>query len=252
MELIQSLVIALSMYSSIPMPVTEWKEENMKYAICFFPIVGVAIGAVQCIAGNLIYGRVGTFLFASAMTLLPILISGGIHLDGFMDTMDALKSYGDRKKKLEILKDPHSGAFAVLGLGCYLVGSVGLWSEVAGEMLGAVGCCYVISRALSGFSVVTFPAARKDGLARTFQDRAAKRIVQWTMALWVIGAVGLMIFWNPAMAAGAGIGAGIVFWHYDRIVRKQFGGVTGDLAGYFLQMCELAMLAGIVVGGRLF
>lgn len=252
MDLIQSLMIALSMYSSIPMPQTEWKEENMKYALCFFPVVGIVTGGVQYIIGNFIYRNTGRVFFAAAMTLIPILISGGIHLDGFMDTMDALGSYGDQKKKLEILKDTHCGAFAVLGLGCYLAGSIGIWSEATEEMLGVIGCSYVISRALSGASVVSFPAARKDGLARTFQDHAAKRAVLLAAAFWIFGASALMIYLDSAMASGAAAGAAIVFWHYQRVADRQFGGVTGDLAGYFLQLCELGMLAGIVITAKVF
>ena len=49
-----------------------------------------------------------------------------IHMDGFLDTMDALNSYGSREKKLEILKDSRTGAFAVIGFGLYLVASLAL------------------------------------------------------------------------------------------------------------------------------
>lgn len=68
-------------------------------------------------------------VFAGVMTLLPVLVNGGIHMDGFLDTMDALNSYGSREKKLEILKDSRTGAFAVIGFGLYLVASLALWSE---------------------------------------------------------------------------------------------------------------------------
>ncbi len=72
------------------------------------------------------------------MTLIPVFVSGGIHLDGFMDTMDALGSWGDKEKKLEILKDSHNGAFAVIGICCYFTVSLGVWSEIRTEMLPVV------------------------------------------------------------------------------------------------------------------
>ena len=68
---------------------------------------------------------------------------------------------GKRKRKLEILKDPHTGAFAVIGLCVYFLADAALWSEVTAEMLPVVSCMYVISRSLSGISVVSFQAAKE-------------------------------------------------------------------------------------------
>ena len=176
MNVLQSMIIAFSMYSKLPMPHIAWQEKNMKYAMCFFPMVGIVIGICEYALGSWILGRAyGVLFFSACMTLLPILLTGGIHLDGFMDTSDALASYGDREKKLAILKDSHTGAFAVLGLGIYLIWSLAMWSEVRPEMLPVLAAGAVLSRALSGFSVVTFPAAREDGLGKTFQDGSQKR-----------------------------------------------------------------------------
>ena len=180
-------------------------------------------------------------------TLIPIIITGGIHMDGFMDTMDALGSWGDREKKLEILKDSHAGAFAILGMGCYLMWSVAVWSELPAEVLRVCGVSFVLSRALSGFSVVTFPAARNSGLLKMFQDGAQKKVVRITMCLYVAAAVIMMAVMNARAMTGAVTGVMIAFLYYIVVSRKQFGGVTGDLAGFFLETAELAMFTGILV-----
>ena len=148
MRFFESLAIGVAMYSKIPMPRVEWNEKNMKYAMCFFPLVGVVTGILEVILGNalLVYTSCGTLFFAGVMTLLPVLVNGGIHMDGFLDTMDALNSYGSREKKLEILKDSRTGAFAVIGFGLYLVASLALWSEAKSEMLPVIGAGYVMSR----------------------------------------------------------------------------------------------------------
>ena len=62
--------------------------------------------------------------------LLPLLVTGGIHLDGFLDVADARSSHQSRARKLEILKDSHVGAFAVIAMGCYLLLYTALWSAV--------------------------------------------------------------------------------------------------------------------------
>ena len=248
MSIINSFFIALSMYSRIPVPRVDWKKENMRYAMCFFPMIGVAIGAVMYLAGWLLDKvAVGTLFRGVVFTLIPIIITGGIHMDGFMDTMDALGSWGDREKKLEILKDSHAGAFAILGMGCYLMWSVAVWSELPAEVLRVCSVSFVLSRALSGFSVVTFPAARNSGLLKMFQDGAQKKVVRITMCLYVAAAVIMMAVMDARAMTGAVAGAMIAFLYYVVVSRKQFGGVTGDLAGFFLETAELAMFTGILV-----
>lgn len=252
MYLLESCVIAISMYSKIPMPKVEWNEKNMKYVMCFFPVVGAVIGAlIVCIGRLLLASKMGNLFFAAVMTLLPILVTGGIHMDGFMDTMDALSSYGDREKKLAILKDSHAGAFAILGLGCYLLWSVAIWSEVTIKLLPVIGCGYMVSRSLSGLSVVTFQAARNSGLAKTFQDGAKRKNVRITMIVYLLLVSILMVWMNPKLGAMALAAAVLVFLYYKRLCYRQFGGITGDLAGYFLQICELLMLTGVVLAGGL-
>lgn len=250
MKLVQSFVIAMSMYSKIPMPRVNWKEDNMKYAMCFFPMVGIITGGCVWMVGQLLFRLSCGALFRGAVfTLLPVFISGGIHMDGFMDTMDALASYGDKEKKLAILKDTHAGAFAILGLGCYLVWSLAVWSEITPGMLGVISCVFVVSRSLSGFSVVTFPAARKSGLVKIFQDSAQKKRVRITMICFLLLAASVMLWINPVQLAGAGIGALFSFVWYGRLCKSQFGGVTGDLAGCFLEISELSMLTGVMIAG---
>ena len=188
------------------------------------------------------------------MTLIPVFVTGGIHLDGFADTTDALASWGSKEKKLEILKDPHTGAFAVIGLCCWFLITFALWSEVPGSgnsrnTLAAASCMYVLSRALSGISVVTFPAAKNSGLLRTFQDSAHKTRVRIVLFLWAALAGTLMCLLSPVQGAAMLAAAAVIFLYYYRLCKKQFGGTTGDLAGYFLQLCELGMLAAFVLAG---
>lgn len=252
MNILQSFVIALSMYSKIPMPKVTWNEKNMKYAMCFFPVVGIVTGICLWLVGTLLFNSgCNVLFFGVIMTVLPVFINGGIHLDGFIDTMDALCSYGDREKKLEILKDPNTGAFAVIGLGIYLLLSVALWSEAAKEMLPVIACTYVLSRALSGLAVVWFPAAKDSGLARTFQDAAHRSRTAVFLVIYLIAAVVAMLILNPLMALGAILPAVLILIYYHYVCMSRFGGITGDLAGWFLQLCELGMLAGILVGGLL-
>lgn len=99
----------------------------------------------------------------ASFVLLPVLVTGGIHMDGFLDTTDALSSWQPREKKLEILKDSHAGAFAII-MGCsYFVLALGVWSEMDLKVLPVAGLIFVVSRTLSSLALSTFPKANKSG-----------------------------------------------------------------------------------------
>ena len=249
MRFFESLAIGVSMYSKIPMPRVEWNEKNMKYAMCFFPLVGVVTGILEVILGNvlLVYTSCGTLFFAGGMTLLPVLVNGGIHMDGFLDTQDALGSYQPRERRLEILKDSHAGAFAIISCAVYLMMYVAVYSALTSHAVVVIGFGFVLSRTLSGLSVITFPQARQKGLAATFSQNAARKATRSVLLLYLAGLIAAMLAAGGLAGAGALLGAGGMYLYYYRMSLKKFGGITGDLAGYFLQMCELIMAACVVL-----
>ena len=240
----QSLIIAFSMFSRFPMPRADWREENMRYVFCWFPLVGLVIGAVMAAAFALLEGLgAGSLVRAAVMTALPILLTGGIHLDGFMDTADARSSMGNRERKLEILKDSHIGAFAVIHLAVYMVLTLGAWGAVSDLKAAAIVCSgCILSRSLSGLAAVTLPGAREKGMLASFTKPSQKKTVRLVLVVWAIAAVLLMAYMEPLTALAAACGAMLALWHYRRVAINEFGGTTGDLAGWFLQECELFIL----------
>ena len=111
-----SFKAAFAMFSKIPMPMVDWKKENIKFMMCFFPFVGTAIGILTWLAGGVLGVHVALepFFLAVILTVIPVFITGGIHVDGLLDTSDALSSWQERTRRLEILKDSHAGAFAII------------------------------------------------------------------------------------------------------------------------------------------
>ena len=252
MRQVNSFLVAFSMYSRIPVPQPDWERSSMDYVMCSFPFVGTVLGALAwlCFQGGRLLG-LSPLLLGAVLTALPLWISGGIHMDGYMDTRDALASCGDKEKKLAILKDSHTGAFAVMGCGLYLLLSFGAWCAVKpGQGLLCVCLGYTVSRTLSGLSVLCFPKAKKSGSYVTmFAKRASKgRAVLFLALLLVLEGVLLLWLggWRGGLSAAA---AAAVFGWYYYMSRKQFGGITGDLAGYFVQLCELAVLLAMAVTG---
>lgn len=244
----QSLIIAFAMYSKIPMPKADWTEKNMRYAFCWFPLVGLVIGLIEmAVFRLLLLGQAGALMKGAVLTAVPLMITGGIHLDGFMDTTDARSSYGDREKKLSILKDSHVGAFAVMGCGLYLLLSAGAWSELDWRGMQLMTCVFVLERALSGLAAVNFRGARSDGMLTAFREPARKKQVTIVLVITAMAVVWVMAgIWLPG-AVLCTVAALLVFAGYYRMAMREFGGITGDLAGWFLQTCELTVLLSLVI-----
>jgi len=251
--LVKSFWVALATYSAIPVPQFDWSEKNMKYAICFFPAVGLFCGGalalwywICCALG------VSAVLFAAVAASLPLLITGGIHMDGFMDTVDALASHQSRERKLEIMKDSTCGAFASLYCGVYLLLTFGLLHELyAAEEIWVLCPLYVVSRGLSAFCAVTLPSARTGGMLRAYTKDASKvTAVIVSLVVAILAGAGMAVI--SLMSGLAAIACALLaVFGYRVFAMKQFGGVTGDTAGFFLQLCELTMLLGAWMGGLL-
>lgn len=239
-DIIGGAIVAFSMYSHLPMPHMQWTDRNMKYAICYFPLIGVVIGLVL---NGWFYAaealRLTDNLRAAVLVVLPILITGGIHMDGFLDTSDALSSWKDREAKLEIMKDSHAGAFAIICGLCYFTLAFGAWSQADKSDLLLLGMVPVLSRSLSALALVRFPKAKNTGLLRTFSDAAANAVVTGVMAGYLAVLAAAMIGLGGSKGTATLLTGLGVFIYYYVMSKAKFGGTTGDVAGYFVQLCEL-------------
>ena len=99
MWIFETVAVALGMFSAIPVKKPVWKEKNMRYALCAFPLVGL-VCAVLWWAWLAVCRLLGLpdLLRAGGLCLLPVLVTGGIHLDGYADTCDALASCAEPVK----------------------------------------------------------------------------------------------------------------------------------------------------------
>lgn len=257
-DLRDSLIVAFSMYSKIPMPRTEWTDQSMKYSMCFFPWIGWVIGILEALwlwLSSL--AGLSVFFRAAVFTVLPVLVTGGIHLDGFLDTSDAMSSWREREKRLEILKDSHTGAFAIINAGIWFVLFFGSAAQLTARLSGAgEDPCRVLfllpvlfgtSRSFSAISVVSFPHANPSGTAAAFGDRAVKKTVLAVMAVYLVAMTVLCGVCLPAAGLCMMAASLVAFGLYYRLSMKYFGGMTGDLAGCFVSACELVMLILLAV-----
>ncbi|MGN1318986.1 MAG: adenosylcobinamide-GDP ribazoletransferase [Lachnospirales bacterium] len=253
MNVVKSLIIAFSMFSKIPMPNVKWEEENMKYMFVFFPFIGLIVGGVNCLWFYLCQrAGLNSMVFASVSALIPILITGGIHIDGFMDLCDALSSHKDREKMLEILSDSHIGAFSVICVIIYYVLFFAMMTQINNMwQIYMIAFSYFIVRAISVLIIITADTAKNSGLIYTFKNSMNKVITGVFNGFFVIMTVGILESYSIL------VGIILVFVlllfsvYFVFFIIKKFGGITGDLIGYFISLGELLSVIVIAIGGIL-
>ena len=250
MNVFASMALAFSSFSKIPVPQFEWREENMRYMMCFFPlicvVVGLLVAAWMWLAQAIGFGP---FLRGAGIALVPVLVTGGIHLDGFCDVVDAQSSHAAPERKREILKDPHAGAFASIGIASYLLAYAAFASEIgfSWQVAVLVGGMHAASRCMSGLATILFPLSGHAGMLSMFHESGSGARVPVVLLVELVVCAVVMLLANVPVAA-AMICAGLACLAALFVFAKtQFGGMSGDLAGFFLQAAELAMIVVLVI-----
>lgn len=251
MRIIKPIIMAFCMFSRIPMPRIDWDEKGMRYMMCGFPLVGLVIASCLAAWWALCdWFAWGSLMRAAGVTLIPVGISGGIHLDGLTDVIDALSSCADPRRKREILKDSHIGAFAAMGVAAFFIAYLALASELHISWVTVVllGFLHVQSRLASSFSTICLKGSSSEGMLASFREAGSgSRLALMVLVLEEIACLAIAVYAAPVVS-GAMLCACIccviltVF-----MARKEFGGMSGDIAGFLLQMCEISMLACLVV-----
>lgn len=225
----------------------------MSYAMCFFPWVGAVTGGMSYLVvlfADLLKEReisFGSLFFPAVLTVLPVLISGGIHMDGFLDTQDALSSWQSEEKRLEILKDPHAGAFAILS-GCvyFILMSWHIFRRDRGEHAADRDGIHTIPDTKWHIRT-SVSSGKENGLVAVFAERADKRRTFRVLIIYLVLEIVALLWAGRGAGLCCVIVAGLLFLYYHHMACAKFGGVTGDLAGYFLQICELGIAMAAVI-----
>ena len=251
MKLFRSLIFALSMYTRVPVRLKNLTEEDTAHSLVFLPLAGA-------LTGGLMYGffvlpvrrSLPSLTMVCVLSLLPLLVTGGFHVDGYMDTLDAISSLKSREEKLNILKDPHIGAFAVirlLMLAGVWTGSLSVLVESENEApLYVHMLSFFTVRAACGVLASVLPKAKKEGMLVMEVRQIKKADVAALLLQLVIGCV-LM----AAVCPPAGLTACVALFgfmlYYRWLCLREFGGVTGDTSGYFVTGAEMLIVFTLAV-----
>lgn len=240
-RLIHALMMCQSMFCAIPCPWKTWDEEARPRMLLFLPLIGLEMGLLWALLGWLCrYLNLPNLVTGLVMCAFPYVVSGFIHLDGFMDVCDAVGSCRSLEKRRAILKDSHVGAFAVIGLALLLISGFALMSSAEGDCRILV-LVPVLSRTLSALAVTTLRPISESQYAGTFRAGVSKgQPVFLTLVLLVTLALGFLLWKKQGFVLVGGL------LGYALALRKGFKsleGMNGDISGYALTWSELCAVA---------
>lgn len=234
---------------------TVWTEEDFGKSVRYFPLVGAVLGFIYgAVAWLLCQGlpQMGVFpprgLSTALMVILPIVLTGGLHCDGFMDTMDGIFSGRPPERILEIMKDSRVGSFGVVGIVLFVMTQYSALTDIPAEELPwALFVMPIIARFMMVFAIISYPYARNQGMGKAFSMYSGKSTLGWVAAYTVpLAALG---GWSALLAMGL---AFLFTRYFCRYVTSLIGGLTGDVYGAICTLCELVVLVSFIFGSYLF
>lgn len=235
----RSLRIALGLLTTLPFKLPEdWSAGDSGRASVWYPFVGLVIGALTWLAW-----RASMFVFpslvAGVITLVVwVALTGGLHLDGLADCCDGLLASVSMQRRLEIMKDPHMGAFGVIGLILVLL----LKAAMLASLIPFASFGILLAASLARWCILPaglLPLARASGMGADFASGFRRSFIFWGAIIPL--AIAIILGTRGILSMFVGLGAaGLVLW----LAKSRIGGVTGDVFGMVVEIVEtVALLA---------
>ena len=233
----RSLRIAFGLLTTLPVNLPEnWSAGDSGRAAVWYSLVGLVIGVLTWLAWK---GAMLLFpsLVGGIITLVVwVALTGGLHLDGLADCCDGLLASASLERRLEIMKDPHVGAFGIIGLILVLL----LKGAALSTLTPATSFGILLAATLARWCILPaglLPVARPGGMGADFSSGLRRSSISTgallpvSLAL-VLGRRGLI-----ALLAGI-VAAALVLW----LAKSRIGGVTGDVFGMIVEVVETVVL----------
>lgn len=234
-----------SMFCAIPAPQV-WDEKARDKMLLFLPVVGLELGLIWW-ALTYVCRMLPVLMAALILSMYPYFATGFLHLDGFMDVTDAVRSYRSLERRREILKDSHVGSFAVIGIVILLLSQFVCFASMSEAVDHRVFIFIpAVSRCCSALAVTALKPMSTSQYAAQEKPKSHVAVLLAMLAVFLLG--GFLLCGRQAAALlGVLIGYGVAL----RRGYRSLEGMNGDIAGYALSIGELCGAAVIALGGIL-
>ena len=243
-RILHAFFMCQSMFCAIPCPCRVWDEEARPLMLPMLPLVGLEIGALWWLLGWLTGSlNLPVLIRGLILALWPYLATGFLHLDGYMDVTDAVKSCRDLARRREILKDSHVGSFAVIGLCMLMLAQFVVFASIpCGKNCGILLLIPAVSRCGSALAVTALPSMSTSQYAA--QSKPVSHLIVLSAMLCLFVVLGFTLWGRMGFALiGCMAGYGLAL----RRGYRNLEGMNGDIAGYALTVSELCGAAAFAL-----
>ncbi len=244
-----SLLLAFQFFTVLPvhkeLPLTRFTITGM---FACLPWIGALMGTtVAAVLYSLTQWTASSEVMLAFIVIgLFALWTGGLHLDGFIDMGDAYFSYRDREKRLEILDDPHVGAFGVLSVVFLLMGKFVILHELFVQQQFALWMVLFVpflTRVGMSFYFMSLHCSKEKGLAYFFKSHINAKLLQiWLLLSLLLAITAVFVFTEfsllPIILV---IVLAIALFIFRQFTLRNFGGVSGDLLGASIEGMEVVL-----------
>jgi adenosylcobinamide-GDP ribazoletransferase len=220
----------------------DWLAGDSGRAAVWYPLVGLVIGLFTWLAWKVTTLFFPSFIAGVITLVIWVALTGGLHLDGLADCCDGLFVSAAAERRLEIMKDPHIGAFGVLGLILVLF----LKAAALASLFSLSGYAILLAASLARWCILPagiFPLARSSGMGADFTLGFRRSFIVWS-AIIPLG-IAILLGIRGLFSILAGIGATALILS---VAKSRIGGVTGDVFGMIVETVETVVLVVFLIG----
>ena len=235
----RGFIIALTFLTRIPVPLPkDVSSEEFIKSYRFYPVVGLVLGVLLWLLAKFLLPYYPPLVLGALVLGAELMLTGGIHLDGFMDSMDGLLSARSPEKILDIMKDSRVGAHASMALVGLLLLKFTLLANLTVSKLLLLIVMPMLSRWIFQIGMIGFPYARSQGLGKGFHEATQwipfllSGIIVCGISFYLLGFAGPLAFVVSSLIISL-----IAFK-----ISSLLGGLTGDLYGAFIELSEVIIL----------
>jgi cobalamin 5'-phosphate synthase/cobalamin synthase len=237
MKVLRGFALAFSMLSILPFfRVHDFYKGINGYAVMFYPFVGFLLGSLLYGMALLLEPYFSAWHIGILLLGMWVLLTGALHLDGFADTIDGL--FVSKERALEVMSDPHVGAMGMIFTFVFLL--------LKASALAALHTWYLLpfvlmlGRLNAVVAIYALPYVKESGMGALAKEEF--RLWQFCIVLLYVGIYAFFTSWALVALSL------VAFLLMALLFLRRYGGMSGDMYGFVIEMSELLLLHAMLVG----
>jgi len=235
-KILKGFALSFSMLTSLPFfKIHDFDKGINGYAVMFYPLVGFFLGLILWLTHSFLVGFLEPMHLGIVIFALLVMLTGGLHLDGLSDTIDGL--FVSKEKALEVMKDSHTGGMGMIFSVVFLILKASTFAHF--EAFYLLPLVLMFSRFNASFAICKFSYINKNGIGALAKQEFTKE--QLFIAFLYVSILSLFSFWLFVLSM-------LVLFVIKTFFVKRYGGFSGDIYGFSIEITELILLNAILLG----